>query len=90
MAERSNRRFWLASTLGVSVVVGLTIAHIIIGLPIGGALAVAAYLAMRGKERRRLIAAMGPSLSAFMGQLPLPVRTIDVPPDDEVYGRPLR
>jgi hypothetical protein len=83
MAARSSRWFWLASTLGVTVAVGLAIAHTAVGLLIGGGLAVSSYLAMRARARRRLIARMGPSLSAFIGELPPPVRTIDVPPDDE-------
>jgi hypothetical protein len=67
----------------VCVTIGLAVAHTMVGLPIGGVLAVAAYLAMRATERRRLIARMGPSLSALIGELPPPVRKIDFPPDPE-------
>ncbi len=83
MQDRSSRRFWLAGTLGVTVAVGLAIVHITACLPIGGGLAVAAYLAMRARQRRLLIARMGPSLSAFIGELPPPVRKMDFPPDPE-------
>jgi hypothetical protein len=89
MAQRSSRWVWLAGGSGVAVTLGLAMVHTAIGLPIGGALAVAAYFVMRARARRTLIARMGPSLSALIGELPPRARPIDLPSEGTSTATPV-
>jgi hypothetical protein len=76
---RSTQRFVVSSVAGTGVTLAFLVAQLTVGIAIGIPLAVATFLGMRAAQRRRLIAQMGPALSASKGELPPPDRTPDEP-----------
>lgn len=78
LRARSEARLWIAWTLGVACAVIPLFVQSVIGLPLGVALAVTSYRALRRHDRRRLIARMGPALAASKGELPQPSRELTI------------
>lgn len=74
---RGDRRLVIASGIAVALVLGTVAAHLTFGIVIALPAALASFFGQRAMQRRRLIAQMGPALSASRGELPLPPRTFE-------------
>ena len=81
---RANHRWAVAGVTGTTITLAALVMNLTIGIAIGLPLAIALLPGLKRRQRRRLIAQMGPTMSALQGELPSPVRTIDTTSDISV------
>ncbi|HEY0986336.1 MAG TPA: hypothetical protein VGD80_04755 [Kofleriaceae bacterium] len=83
MDALGTRRFVTASVVGVTITLATLVAHLTFGIVIAAPVAFATFFRQRAVQRRRLIARMGPALSASKGELPSPAQSFEQPAESE-------
>jgi len=86
--QRSGDRWIASSVFGTVTTLAMMIANMPAGILIALPLSIAGFFGVRFAQRKRLIARMGPSLSASKGELPPPPREPDPTPNTGRGGLP--